>query len=81
MSTLLSPSQECHPFTPSNLAHDLVVSAGAGKIPMMPLLIYQQMTFNMNWPLGAAQAVTLMVLVLALLSLYGIIVRRLPALR
>jgi type I restriction enzyme R subunit len=27
MSTLLSPSQECHPFTPSNLAHDLVVSA------------------------------------------------------
>jgi hypothetical protein len=27
MGTLLSPSQECHPFTPSYLAHDLVVSA------------------------------------------------------
>ena len=28
MGSLLSPSQECHPFTPSSLAHDLVVSAG-----------------------------------------------------
>jgi uncharacterized protein YgbK (DUF1537 family) len=28
MGTLLSPSQECHPFPPSFLAHDLVVSAG-----------------------------------------------------
>jgi uncharacterized protein YlaI len=27
MGTLLSPSQECHPFPPSFLAHDLVVSA------------------------------------------------------
>jgi len=27
MGSLLSPSQECHPFTPSYLAHDLVVSA------------------------------------------------------
>jgi hypothetical protein len=27
MGTLLSPSQECHPFTSFNLAHDLVVSA------------------------------------------------------
>jgi hypothetical protein len=26
MGSLLSPSQECHPFTPSYLAHDLVVS-------------------------------------------------------
>jgi hypothetical protein len=26
MGTLPSPSQECHPFTPSNLAHDPVVS-------------------------------------------------------
>jgi hypothetical protein len=26
MGTLLSPSQKCHPFTPSHLAHDLVVS-------------------------------------------------------
>src|SRR5512136_2184618 len=31
MSTLLSPSQECHPFYPSNLAHDLVVSALSKK--------------------------------------------------
>jgi ribosomal protein L11 methylase PrmA len=27
MGTLLSPSQECHPFYPSSLSHDLVVSA------------------------------------------------------
>ena len=27
MGSLLSPSQECHPFYPSSLAHDLVVSA------------------------------------------------------
>src|SRR4030042_801664 len=27
MSTLLSPSQECHPFYPSSLSQDLVVSA------------------------------------------------------
>jgi len=26
MGTLLSPSQECHPFYPSSLSHDLVVS-------------------------------------------------------
>src|SRR4030065_2583245 len=26
MGTLLSPSQECHPFYPSFLSHDLVVS-------------------------------------------------------
>jgi len=27
MGSLLSPSQECHPFTPASLAHDLVVSS------------------------------------------------------
>jgi len=27
MGTLLSPSQECHPFYPSSLSHDLVVSS------------------------------------------------------
>src|SRR5512136_235084 len=27
MGTLLSPSQECHPFSPLPLSHDLVVSA------------------------------------------------------
>src|SRR4030042_3222581 len=31
MGTLLSPSQECHPFTTSSLAHDLVVSAGEDR--------------------------------------------------
>jgi Skp family chaperone for outer membrane proteins len=31
MGSLLSPSQECHPFTPSPLAHDLVVSPTKGK--------------------------------------------------
>src|SRR5208337_547244 len=34
MGSLLSPSQECHPFTPSSLAHDLVVSAMSIK-PML----------------------------------------------
>jgi len=32
MGTLLSPSQECHPFTPPNLAHDLVVSPAIGSV-------------------------------------------------
>ena len=35
MATLLSPSQECHPFLPFPLAHDLVVSPtpiSSGKV-------------------------------------------------
>jgi len=31
MGTLLSPPQECHPFLPFSLSHDLVVSPGATK--------------------------------------------------
>jgi putative spermidine/putrescine transport system permease protein len=66
------------------LAFSLAISAfagplilGGGKVPMMSLLIFQQMTFGMNWPLGAAEAVTLMVIVLSLLFIYGFIIRRL----
>jgi putative spermidine/putrescine transport system permease protein len=66
------------------LAFSLAISAfagplilGGGKVPMMSLLIFQQMTFGMNWPLGAAEAVTLMVIVLSLLIIYSLIIRRL----
>src|SRR5512136_3031983 len=37
MSTLLSPSQECHPFSPLPLSHDLVVSAGFGGRPVVEI--------------------------------------------
>jgi putative spermidine/putrescine transport system permease protein len=66
------------------LAFSLAISAfagplvlGGGKVPMMSLLIFQQMTFGMNWPLGAAEAVTLMVIVLTLLLVYSVLLRRL----
>jgi putative spermidine/putrescine transport system permease protein len=70
----------------SILAFSLAISAfagplilGAGKVPMMSLIIFQQMTFGMNWALGSAEAVTLMVIVLALLYLYNVLLRRLPS--
>jgi putative spermidine/putrescine transport system permease protein len=52
---------------------------GGGRVPVMSLIINQQMTYGLNWPLGSAEAVTLMALVLTLLYLYSLVVRRLPA--
>ncbi len=52
---------------------------GGGRVPLMSLIINQQMTFGMNWPLGSAEAVTLMALVLMLFYLYSVAMRRLPA--
>jgi putative spermidine/putrescine transport system permease protein len=70
----------------SILAFSLAISAfagplilGGGKVPMMSLIIFQQMTFGMNWALGSAEAITLMLIVLGLLYLYSILVRRLPS--
>jgi len=54
---------------------------GGGRVPVMSLIINEQMTFGMNWPLGSAEAVTLMVLVLTLLYLYTLGMRRLPSVR
>src|SRR5208337_3864598 len=49
MGTLLSPSQECHPFYPSSLFYDLVVSpsylAFAHPVIIGPLLIRHQTIF------------------------------------
>lgn len=50
---------------------------GGGRVPVMSLMINQQMTYGLNWPLGSADAVTLMVLVLTLLYLYSVAIRRL----
>jgi putative spermidine/putrescine transport system permease protein len=70
------------------LTFSLVISAfagplilGGGRVPVMSLIIHQQMTFGMNWPLGSAEAVTLMGLVLVLLYCYSLAIRRLPAVR
>jgi ABC-type spermidine/putrescine transport system permease subunit I len=70
----------------TTLTFSLAISAfagplilGAGKVPMMSLLIFQQMTFGMNWALGSAQAVTLMTIVLSMLIAYTFLIRRLPA--
>lgn len=70
----------------SILAFSLAISAfagplilGGGKVPMMSLIIFQQMTFANNWALGSAAAITLMAIVLLLLTAYTLLVRRLPA--
>jgi ABC-type spermidine/putrescine transport system permease subunit I len=39
-------------------------------------MIYQQMTFTLNWPIGAAEAVALVLIVVALLYTYGLAMRR-----
>lgn len=49
---------------------------GAGKVPTMSIMIYQQMTFTLNWPIGAAEAVALVLIVVALLYTYGLAMRR-----
>jgi putative spermidine/putrescine transport system permease protein len=70
----------------SILAFSLAISAfagplilGASKVPVMSLIIFQQMTFGGNWALGSAAAVALMAIVAALLSAYTLLVRRLPS--
>jgi putative spermidine/putrescine transport system permease protein len=70
----------------TTLTFSLAVSAfagplilGSGRVPMMSLLIFQQMTFANNWAFGSAQAVTLMVIVLGMLAIHTAAVRRLPA--
>ena len=43
---------------------------GGGRVPMMSLLIQQQMTALLNFPAGSAQAIVLVVLVSILLVGY-----------
>lgn len=54
---------------------------GAGKIFMMSIVIQQQMLLTLNWPLGSAQSVVLVVAVAALLVLYSQIQRKFPSVR
>ena len=44
---------------------------GGGRIPMMSILIQQQMTMLLNWAAGSAQSITLVVLVSILLLGYA----------
>jgi putative spermidine/putrescine transport system permease protein len=54
---------------------------GGGRVPMMSILIQQQMTMLLNWPAGAAQAVVLVALVSLLLMGYARVLREGPAAR
>jgi putative spermidine/putrescine transport system permease protein len=54
---------------------------GGGRVPMMSILIQQQMTMLLNWPAGAAQSVVLVALVSLLLLGYARVLREGPAAR
>lgn len=54
---------------------------GGGRVPMMSILIQQQMTMLLNWPAGAAQAVVLVALVSLLLLGYARVLREGPPAR
>ena len=54
---------------------------GGGRVPMMSILIQQQMTMLLNWPAGSAQAIVLVVLVSLLLLGYVRVLRERPAAR
>jgi putative spermidine/putrescine transport system permease protein len=49
---------------------------GGGRVLTMTMLIQQQMLITLNWPLGSAQAVVLVLIVLAVLALYRRLVGR-----
>jgi putative spermidine/putrescine transport system permease protein len=49
---------------------------GGGNVTTMTMLMRQQMFATLNWPLGSAQAVVLVLAVVAMLALYGRLVRR-----
>ncbi|PYM63709.1 MAG: ABC transporter permease [Candidatus Rokuibacteriota bacterium] len=51
---------------------------GGGRVPMMSILIQQQMTLLLNWPAGAAQAIVLVALVSLLLLGYDRVLREAP---
>jgi len=51
---------------------------GGGRVPMMSILIQQQMTLLLNWPAGAAQAIVLVALVSLLLLGYVRVLREAP---
>jgi putative spermidine/putrescine transport system permease protein len=52
---------------------------GGGRVPMMSILIQQQMTALLNFPAGSAQAIVLVLLVSVLLVGYGRALRLGPA--
>ncbi len=54
---------------------------GGGRVPMMSILIQQQMTALLNFPAGSAQAIVLVLLVSLLLIGYGRALRGAPAAR
>ena len=49
---------------------------GGGRVHMMSTLIRQQMTVLLNWPLGSAESVILVVLVMVLMYFYTRTLRR-----
>lgn len=49
---------------------------GGGRVPMMSTMIRQQMTVLLNWPLGSAEAIILVTLVMGLMYFYTKALRR-----
>ena len=49
---------------------------GGGNVTTITMLMRQQMFTTLNWPLGAAQAIVLVLVVLVILTVYGRLVRR-----
>lgn len=49
---------------------------GGGNVMSMTILIQQQMLTTLNWPLGAAEAVVLVLVVVAILAVHARLVRR-----
>jgi ABC-type spermidine/putrescine transport system permease subunit I len=54
---------------------------GGGRVPMMSILIQQQMTMLLNWPAGSAQSIVLVILVSLLILGYVRVLRERPATR
>lgn len=68
------------------LTFSLAISAFVGplilggyRVPIMSIIINQQMTFALNWPLGSAEAVLLTLTVLGLLYTYSVVLRKFQA--
>jgi len=68
-------------FTLATSAFVAPLILGGGRVPMMSILIQQQMTFLLNWPAGSAQAIVLVVLVSLLLLGYARVLRERPEAR
>jgi putative spermidine/putrescine transport system permease protein len=66
-------------FTLATSAFVAPLVLGGGRVPMMSILIQQQMAMLLNWPAGSTQAIVLVLLVSLLLLGYVRVLREGPA--